>query len=77
MRFTYKKPKRIPCKADIMAQQAFPEKFRKLQKNKVTEDKIFFMDWEHLKHNLQQTYEWIRKGREMVINANTCCKGLI
>lgn len=69
--FTYKKPKHIPGKADIEAQEAFIKQYRKLRKNKAPEDKIYFIDGVHPMHNSQPAYGWIRKGQDMVLKANT------
>ena len=69
--FTYKKPKHIPGKADIEAQKAFIKKYRRLQKKKAPEDRIYFMDGVHPMHNSQPAYGWIRKGKDMVLKANT------
>jgi len=69
--FTYKKPKHIPGKADIEAQKAFIKKYRRIQKKKATEDRIYFMDGVHPMHNSQPAYGWIRKGQDMVLKANT------
>lgn len=69
--FTYKKPKHIPGKADIEAQKAFIKKYRRLQKKKSPEDRIYFMDGVHPMHNSQPAYGWIRKGKDMVLKANT------
>lgn len=69
--FTYKKPKHIPGKADIEAQKEFIKKYRKIKKNKASEDKIYFMDGVHPLHNSQPAYGWIKKGQEMALKANT------
>jgi len=69
--FTYKKPKHIPGKADIEEQKEFIKKFRRLQKKKSPEDRIYFMDGVHPMHNSQPAYGWIRKGKDMVLKANT------
>jgi transposase len=69
--FTYKKPKHIPGKADIEAQKAFIKKYRRLQKKKAPEDRIYFMDGVHPMHNSQPAYGWIRKGQNMILKANT------
>ncbi len=69
--FTYKKPKHIPGKADIEAQKAFIKNYRKIQKKKAPEDRIYFMDGVHPMHNSQPAFGWIRKGHDMVLKANT------
>jgi len=71
LKFTYKKPKHIPGKADIEAQQAFIKSYRKIQRKKAPEDKIYFMDGVHPMHNSQPAYGWIKKGQDMVLKANT------
>ena len=71
LNFTYKKPKHIPGKADIEAQKSFIKKYRRIQKKKATEDRIYFMDGVHPMHNSQPAYGWIRKGQDMVLKANT------
>jgi len=69
--FTYKKPKHIPGKADFEAQKAFIRNYRRIQKRKAREDRIYFMDGVHPMHNSQPACGWIRKGQDMVLKANT------
>jgi transposase len=69
--YTYKKPKHIPGKANSEAQQEFIEQYTRLKENKAPEDRIYFMDAAHALHNSQPAYGWIKKGQEMVIQANT------
>jgi transposase len=69
--FHYKKPKQIPGKADIKAQQIFLEEYKQLKQEKEKEDKIYFVDGVHPMHNSQPAYGWIKKGVEMVIKSNT------
>jgi transposase len=69
--FTYKKPKHLPGKADIDAQVSFIKNYRGLQESKKDEDRIYFMDGVHPMHNSQPAYGWIKKGKDMVLKANT------
>lgn len=71
LNFTYKKPKHIPGKADSKAQQEFLDRYEHLKNNMSAEDKIYFVDGVHPLHNSQPAYGWIKKGQEMVIQANT------
>lgn len=71
LNFTYKKPKHIPGKADSQAQQEFIDRYEHLKDTKSGEDKIYFVDGVHPLHNSQPAYGWIKKGRQMVIQANT------
>ncbi len=69
--FPYKKPKHIPGKASIEAQEKFIEEYEKIKENKASDDRIYFMDGVHPMHNSQPAYGWIKKGQEMVLKANT------
>jgi len=71
LNFTYKKLKQISGKADIEAQKAFIKNYRRIQKKKAVEDKVYFMDRDHPRHNSQPAYGWIRKGQEIFLKANT------
>lgn len=71
LNFTYKKPKHIPGKADSKAQQEFLDRYENLKNTMSAEDKIYFVDGVHPLHNSQPAYGWIKKGQEMVIQANT------
>lgn len=69
--FRYKKPKHIPGKANIIAQQKFIEDYNKLKQKKKENDRIYFMDGVHPLHNSQPANGWIKKGVEMTIKSNT------
>lgn len=71
LKYTYKKPKHIPGKANIEAQLEFIEQYNQVKENKAPEDRIYFMDASHALHNSQPAYGWIKKGKEMVIQSNT------
>jgi len=71
LNFTYKKPKHIPGKADSKAQQEFLDRYEHLKNTKSPDDKIYFVDGVHPLHNSQPAYGWIKKGQDMVIQANT------
>ena len=71
LNFTYKKPKHIPGKANSKAQQEFLDRYEQLKNNMSAEDKLYFVDGVHPLHNSQPAYGWIKKGHEMVIQANT------
>jgi transposase len=71
LNFAYKKPKHIPGKANSKAQQEFIDRYEHLKNTMSGEDKIYFVDGVHPLHNSQPAYGWIKKGQEMVIQANT------
>ncbi len=69
--FTYKKPKRVPDKANRQAQEEFIEKHNKLKEDKAPEDRIYLMDGVHPMHNSHPAYGWIKKGKEAIFKTNT------
>jgi len=68
--FCYKKPKLIPGKADVEAQEAWIEEYKKLKENKGKMDEILFMDATHPHHNPVVAYDWIKKGHEFELRSN-------
>lgn len=74
--FVYKKPKRIPGKADQEKQEAFVEMYEKIKKEKGKKDRLWFLDGVHPRHNALPSYGWILRGEEKTIKANTGRKGL-
>ena len=71
MGFVYKKPKRIPGKADKEKQEAFIKEYQALKSAKNPEDKIYFLDGCHPHHNSIPAYGWIKKGVEKQLRSNT------
>ncbi len=69
--YVYKKPKRVPGKADAQAQEAFLAEYEKLKENKAEGDPISFMDAVHPQHNPVLAYGWIKQGTERQIPSNT------
>jgi len=74
--FSYKKPKHIPGKANREQQEEFLKQYEALKSNKQAEDKIYFMDGCHPRHNSIAAYGWIKKGTEKQLKANTGRKHL-
>lgn len=69
--FVYKKPKRVPGKADPEKQKAFIEEYRRLKEQLGPHDRMFFIDGTHPQHNAQPIYGWIKKGTLKEIKSNT------
>ena len=70
--FVYKKPKRIPGKADPEKQIEFiEEKYKKIKEKKGPHDRIYFMDATHPHHNPEPVCGWIKKGTTKEIRSNT------
>ena len=62
--FTYKKPKVIPGKADLLKQEEFLKLYKETQDILGVKDRIYFADSTHPQHNTKPSYGWILKGKK-------------
>lgn len=62
--FTYKKPKVIPGKADLLKQEEFLKLYQQTQNALGNKDRIYFADSTHPQHNTKPSYGWILKGKK-------------
>jgi hypothetical protein len=69
--FSYKKPRKIPGKADIEEQKKFLREYRKIRKNMGSNDNLLFLDGAHPQHNPLVMSGWIKKGQDKKIFTNT------
>ena len=71
--FSYKKPKIIPGKADVVKQAQFVEKYTRLKEKLSFNDQIYFADSTHPEHNTKPSYGWILKGKinDKFVKTNT------
>jgi len=69
--FVYKKTKKVPSKANKEKQEEFIIQYNELIEKLTEKEKIYFMDWVHPLHNLENSYWWIRKGVDKKIKSNT------
>lgn len=71
--FTYKKPKVIPGKADVIKQEQFLQTYQEIKTNLGPNDQIYFGDASHPEHNTKPSYGWILKGKsnDKFIKTNT------
>ena len=69
--FVYKKPVRIPGKADSSRQEAFIEEYLAFKETMGGRDKIYFIDSVHPQHNSMPAYGWILKGEKKKLKSNT------
>ena len=69
--FVYKKPKLVPAKADLEAQQQFLNEYFKLKEELEGGDNIYFLDATHPTHNTRPSMGWILKGSEKLVKSNT------
>ena len=70
-RFSYKKPKLVPGKADQEQQEKWIEKYKNLRAGLPKNETLCFMDGVHPSHNVQLGYGWIRKGTDKLVPSNT------
>ena len=69
--YVYKKPKRVPGKANRAAQEAHLEDHKKLKENRGEHDPIYFMDAVHPQHNPALATGWIKRGEARHVPGNT------
>lgn len=62
--FSYKKPKIVPGKVDILKQRAFLKTYQETKANLDSNDRIYFLDSTHPQHNTKPSCGWILKGKE-------------
>jgi transposase len=60
--FTYKKPKKVPGKANPEAQKRFVEEYENLKSTLPSDAEIYFMDAAHPEYQSQAVCGWIKKG---------------
>ncbi len=69
--FTYKKNRLVPGKADPEAQRQFVQWFDQLRAELGPDDRIYFGDAVHLKHNAEAGYAWSLIGEPHLIPTNS------
>jgi transposase len=69
--FTYKKNRLVPGKADPEAQRQFVQWFDKLRAELGPDDRLYFGDAVHLKHNAEAGYAWSLIGEPHLIPTNS------
>lgn len=62
--FSYKKPKVIPGKADLIKQATFLQAYQGIKADLKPNDQIYFVDSTHPEHNTKPSYGWILKGKK-------------
>jgi transposase len=61
--FTYKKPKVIPGKVDMVKQEAFISSYQQIKQQLKENDRVYFVDATHPQHNTTLASGWILKGK--------------
>jgi len=69
--FTYKKNRLVPSKADPELQREFVRWYKGLKKRLGPEDRIYFGDAVHFKHNAEAGYAWSLIGEPHLIPSNS------
>ena len=69
--FTYKKNRLVPSKADPKKQLEFVKWFDKFKATLGPDDRIYFGDAMHLKHNAEVGYAWSPVGEPHLIPSNS------
>ena len=74
--YSYKKPKKVPGKANAEEQAKFIKKYREIKRKMNPEDSMLFMDAVHPHHQTIVGYGWIKKGTEKFIKTTSQQKKL-
>jgi len=69
--FTYKKNRLVPGKADPEAQRQFVHWFEKVRAKLGPDERIYFGDAVHVKHNAEAGYAWSESGNPHLIPTNS------
>ncbi len=69
--YSYKKPRKVPGKADPTAQAEFIERYKEIRSKMKKDDHLFFMDGVHPQHNPLVMNGWIKVGVDKNIRTNT------
>jgi transposase len=69
--FTYKKGRLVPSKADPEIQRQFVVAYNQLCSQLGPDDRIYFGDAAHFRHNAETTYSWSEVGNPHVIPTNS------
>ena len=76
MGYVYKKPKKVPGKADQGLQQEFLKRYWKIRNKMQSEDSLFFMDGVHPVYQPVISYGWMKRGTVRVIRSTAGHKRL-
>ena len=68
--YSYKKPRKVPGKADKESQRKFVKEYRKIRKNMAPEDCLLFMNGVHPQHDQLVMNGWIKRGVRKQIRTN-------
>ena len=60
--FTYKRPQKVPGKADPKRQEDFVQKYQALKESLPPDEEIYFTDAMHPEYQTQAVCGWIKKG---------------
>lgn len=69
--FTWKKNRLMPSKADPEAQRQFVHWFKRLRAEQGEDDRIYFVDAFHAKHNAEAGMAWSGVGNPHMVPANS------
>lgn len=69
--FEYKKPRRLPARADEEKQREFIENYEKLLASLSDDEVIYFVDAVHPEHQSKPAFGWIKKGRKVALKSST------
>lgn len=65
--FEYRKPKGLPARADVAAQEAFVAAYERLLNGLAPDEIVYFADAVHPEYQSRPAYGWIRRGDRLAV----------
>ena len=67
LEFEWRKPKRLPARADVAAQEAFVAAYEKLLNGLAPDETVYFADAVHPEYQSRPAYGWVRRGEHPAV----------
>ena len=67
--FEWRKPKGLPARADVAAQEAFVAAYEKLLNGLAPDEIVYFADAVHPEYQSRPAHGWVRRGERLAVGA--------
>lgn len=67
LEFEWRKPKGLPARADVAAQEAFVAAYEKLLNGLAPDETVYFADAVHPEYQSRPAYGWVRRGEHPAV----------
>ena len=65
--FEWRKPKGLPARADVAAQEAFVAAYERLLNGLAPDETVYFADAVHPEYQSRPAHGWVRKGEHLAV----------